>query len=83
VCSSDLFKLAQLLYMRGNLPESRLYLADALRMMEPPSAEALWLGIRLERRLGNRVAEGSYAAQLRSRYPASPEYQDFLKGRFE
>ncbi len=77
------FKLAQLLYMRGNLPESRLYLADALRMMEPPSAEALWLGIRLERRLGNRVAEGSYAAQLRSRYPASPEYQDFLKGRFE
>ncbi|MDD2883899.1 MAG: type IV pilus biogenesis/stability protein PilW [Dechloromonas sp.] len=77
------FKLAQLLYMRGNLPESRLYLADALRMMEPPTAEALWLGIRLERRLGNRVAEGSYAAQLRSRYPASAEYQDFLKGRFE
>lgn len=77
------FKLAQLLYMRGNFQESRLYLADVLRMMEPPTAEALWLGIRLERRQGNRVAEGSYAAQLRSRYPASAEYQEFLKGHFE
>jgi type IV pilus assembly protein PilF len=58
-------------------------LADALRMMEPPTAEALWLGVRLERKLGNRANEGSYAAQLRSRYPTSPEYQEFLKGNFE
>jgi type IV pilus assembly protein PilF len=51
-------------------------------MMGQPSAEALWLGVRLERKLGNRVAEGSYAAQLRSRHPTSPEYQEFLKGNF-
>jgi len=52
-------------------------------MMEPPSAEAIWLGLRIERKLGNKVAEGSYASQLRSRYPSSPEYQEFLKGNFE
>ena len=51
--------------------------------MEPPSADALWLGLRLERRQGNRAAEAGYASQLRGRYPTSPEYQEFLKGNFE
>ena len=51
--------------------------------MEPPPAEALWLAIRLERRLGNQQAEAAFASQLRSRYPTSPEYQEFLKGNFQ
>lgn len=76
------FQLASLFYQRGNFEESRVYLTDSLKMMGQPSAEALWLGVRLERKLGNRVAEGSYAAQLRSRHPTSPEYQEFLKGNF-
>lgn len=77
------FQMAKLLYKRGTLEESRVYLNDALKMMEPPSAEALWLGVRIERKLGNRAAEGGYASQLRSRYPTSLEYQEFLKGNFE
>lgn len=76
-------QLAKVFYRRGILEESRVYLNDALRMMEPPTAEALWLGLRLERKLGNRSAEGGYASQLRGRYPTSPEYQEFLKGNFE
>ncbi len=76
-------QLARLFYKRGILEESRIYLNDAIKQMDPPSAEALWIGIRLERKLGNRNSEGSYAAQLRSRYPTSPEYQEFLKGNFE
>lgn len=76
-------ELAKLFYQRGINEESRIYLNDALKQMEPPTAEALWLGLRLERRLGNRGGEGGYAAQLRSRYPASPEYQEFLKGNFQ
>ncbi|HSG24444.1 MAG TPA: type IV pilus biogenesis/stability protein PilW [Azonexus sp.] len=77
------FQMAKLLHKRGTFEEARLYLADVLKMMEPPTAEALWLGVRIERKLGNRVAEGGYASQLRGRYPASPEYQEFLKGNFE
>jgi type IV pilus assembly protein PilF len=42
-----------------------------------------WLGVRIERKLGNRAAEGGFASQLRSRYPSSMEYQEFLKGNFE
>lgn len=77
------FQLASLLYRRGVLEEAKIYLNESLRAMEPPTPEALWLGLRLERKSGNKVAEGGYAAQLRSRYPASSEYQEFLKGNFE
>ncbi|WP_434515774.1 type IV pilus biogenesis/stability protein PilW [Dechloromonas sp. ARDL1] len=77
------YELSKVFYRRGIFEESRIYLNDALKMMEPPSAEALWLGLRIERKLGNRVAEGSFASQLRSRYPSSTEYQEFLKGNFE
>ena len=77
------FHLADLLYRRGNLSESRVYLAETMKAIDPPSAEMLWLALRLERRLGNRAAEATHATQLRNRYPTSPEYQEFLKGNFE
>lgn len=75
--------MARLMFKRNLLEEARRHLSEALRMMEPPSADALWLGLRLERKLGNSAAEGSYAAQLRSRYPASNEYQNFLNGKLD
>lgn len=77
------FHLAKLFYQRGNNEEARIYLNDGLKQMEPPTPAALWLGARLERKLGNRNGETGYVAQLRSRYPASEEYQEFLKGNFQ
>ncbi len=77
------YQLANVFYLRGNLDESKVYLNEAVKAMEPPTPEALWLGIRLERKLGNKAGEGNYASQLRSRYPTSKEYQLFLKGNFE
>lgn len=77
------FQLANLFYQRGNLDEAKIYLNEAIKAMDTPSAEALWLGVRLERKLGNKAGEGSYASQLRNRYPTSLEYQAFLKGNFE
>jgi len=75
-------QLAQLFYQRGIYEEARIYLNDALKLIEPPSSEALWLGVRIERKLGNRSGEGVYVSQLRSRYPTSLEYQEFLKGNY-
>lgn len=77
------YQLARLFYQRGVFEESRVYLNEALQQMESPPAEVLWLGLRLERRLGNRNGESGYAARLRSRYPTSAEYQEFLKGNFQ
>ena len=77
------YQLANLFYLRGNLDEAKIYLNEAMKAMDNPSAEALWLGVRLERKLGNKAGEGNFAAQLRSRHPTSLEYQAFLKGNFE
>lgn len=76
-------QLASLLYLKGNYDEARYHLSEALKLTGEPSVEAAWLGLRIERRLGNKAAEGSYAALLRSRYGTSNEYQEFLKGNFE
>jgi type IV pilus assembly protein PilF len=48
-----------------------------------PNAESLWLALRIERKLGERVAESSYATQLRRRYPASPQYQLLQRGAYD
>lgn len=76
-------QLANLTYRRANFEEARRLITEVLKVMEPASADALWLALRIERKLGNRNAESSFAAQLRSRYPNSQEYQEFLKGNFE
>jgi len=46
-------------------------------------ADALWLALRVQRRLGERTHEASLAAQLRRRFPGSPEYAAFERGAFE
>lgn len=76
-------QLATVSYRSGKFDDARQRVGSALRIMDQPTAEALWLALRIERKLGNREAESGFAAQLRSRYPGSPEYQEFLKGNFE
>jgi type IV pilus assembly protein PilF len=60
-----LLQMAGINYQRGHLELAKQQLAELLRKTEP-SAEALWLGVRIERRLGNRVAEARYGNQLRN-----------------
>lgn len=43
----------------------------------PQTAQSLWLGIRLERRFGDRDALASYELALKRLYPDSPEYQQY------
>lgn len=45
------------------------------------TAQNLWLALRIERNLGNRNAEQSYALQLRKRFPDAPETQLMLSGK--
>ena len=44
-------------------------------------AQALWLGVRVERRLGDGEAEANYGAQLRRRYPDSMQTQWLITGQ--
>jgi type IV pilus assembly protein PilF len=75
--------LAQLAYREGNLTEARNRLMEVWQTGGTPSPEALWLGVRVEHKLGHDVEAKSLTAQLRRLYPNSMEYQEFLKGTYE
>jgi type IV pilus assembly protein PilF len=74
--------MAQLRYRGGRYDDAKAYVNRFNKVTEP-SAESLWLALRIERKLGDRGAETSFGAQLRRSFSGSREYQDFLKGNFE
>jgi len=77
-----LYQLADIAYRGGRYDQARTHLIRLHQQAEPTAASA-WLGLRTERRLGNRDAEASYASQLGSRFAESNEYQSMIQGKFE
>jgi type IV pilus assembly protein PilF len=77
-----LLHLGQIRYRQGSLDEARKLVARYNRVVSP-SAESLWLAVRVERKLGERFAENSFASELRKRFPGSPEYRALQRGDFE
>ena len=76
------YHLAAIAYRRGAFDTARHYLAEVHELADP-TPDSLWLGVRIERKAGNRDNEQAYAAQLRSRFPTSREYENYSKGQFE
>lgn len=76
-----LLKLGGIRYRQGRMEDARK-LVTRFNTLTAPTAESLWLGLRIERRLGKRVAEQSYADQLRRRYPGSPEFRALERGDY-
>jgi len=77
-----LIMLAGIKYGRGELDLARNLVGRYNKIAEP-TAESLWLALRIERKLGDSSGVASYANQLRRRFPGSKEYQELQKGRFE
>lgn len=69
--------------LRGDRPADARQRIDALHALVEPNAESAWLGLRIERKLGNRSGEARYMGILRSRYPDSDEYVKMSRGEFE
>jgi type IV pilus assembly protein PilF len=78
----SLLNMGQLRYKQGNLDDARRHVARFNKVVEP-TAESLWLALRIERKAGERVAENSYATQLRRRYNGSREYQLLQRGEYD
>ncbi len=78
-----LYGLAEVNYARDDTAAAKQYLTRYVTLVENPGPEALWLGARIEHRLGDRTALANYGMQLRRRYPSSPETKAYLDGRFE
>lgn len=70
--ASAAYNLALLSYKALRLAESRA-LMRVVMQQTAPAPEALFLGMCVERKLGDRQAEQSYVTQLRNRYPDSAE----------
>jgi type IV pilus assembly protein PilF len=77
-----ILQTALLRYRQARYVEARGMVARHAKIAEPSPA-SLWLALRIERRLGQRSAELSYANQLRRRFPESPEYQSLRRGNYE
>ena len=68
-------------FISGNLAAAKLNLSRYMRT-STPTAESLWLGMKIERKAGNRQAAASYASQLNKRFPNSKEAIALRNGEF-
>ncbi|WP_431112524.1 type IV pilus biogenesis/stability protein PilW [Variovorax paradoxus] len=75
------FNLASLLAQREEWSRAQFYIR---RVNNSPSAsaETLWLGIKIERRLNNREAVAQLGGQLQRRFPQSREATAYERGNF-
>jgi len=76
------YNLASLLYRRGEAQRAQ-FIIRRVNNGEFANAETLWLGVRVERRLGNREAAAQLGQQLARRFPDSPQWAAHQRGAFD
>lgn len=76
----SLLELAHLSFEKGNNLQASQYLASHEKLARP-SPRQLWLGIRLQRILGDKDKLASYELALRNMFPGSPEYKAYQASR--
>ena len=74
--------LARLYYVRGDLTKARFYIDRAIKA-DVMAADVLWLAIKINHKLDDKLAEAAMATQLRRRHPNSPEYVLYQRGAFD
>ena len=75
------YNLAALLFQRGEDERAQFYIRR-LNDTELANAETLWLGIKIEKRIGNTTVADQLAQQLGKRFPNSPELGAYRRGAF-
>ncbi|ART48895.1 type IV pilus biogenesis/stability protein PilW [Acidovorax carolinensis] len=75
------YHLSALLLRRNELSRAQFYIRR-INNSEYANSESLWLGIKVERALGDIVASRQLAEQLRKRFPDSREWGAFERGAF-
>jgi type IV pilus assembly protein PilF len=71
--------LAEIQFKRGDVKGAKKTLQNAL--IASPGPDTLWLGIKIERVLGDKDNVASYALQLRQQYPNSEQTRLLLSGQ--
>lgn len=78
--SQAMFALAELNFENADYFSAKKNFADFSQRTENMTAEQLWLGVRINRKVGDKGSEASYTTQLRKRYPETREAQMLLRG---
>jgi type IV pilus assembly protein PilF len=76
------FQLAQLYLARHQLDRANFYF-DLLTKGAEPTAESLWLGLRIAHARGDASAERRLRDELRSRFPNSPQAEAQQRGQYD
>jgi type IV pilus assembly protein PilF len=77
-----LYWLAEAVFQQGRMQDARQWINQLEKALELP-AEATWLALRIERKLGNREAEARYTARLKRVFPTAPETIKMLQGDYQ
>ena len=77
--------LARVYYERRDFQRAGFFLhrLTEVSTLDTLSADSLWLAIRVGRKTGERANEASLLAQLRRRFPGSPEFAAYERGAFD
>ena len=75
------YNLASLLFQRGDFRRAQFYIRR-LNNSNLANAETFWLGVKVERALGDREAMLQLAGQLTRRFGASREAAAYDRGAF-
>ena len=77
------YNLSEVLYREGQYDRALFYVRRINNRQELVSAQSLWLSVRIEHKLGQGEQSKAMGAQLRDRFPDSPEALLFEKGKFD
>lgn len=76
------YLLAEIDYRRGRYEDAREWLRKLHEKIEP-TAETVWLSLRIDRKLGDRRSEAANMGILRGKFRDSPEYLLMMRGAFD
>lgn len=78
--AKSLLAMADISLQQKNFISARAFL-QRYSVLAPHTAHSLWLGIQIERELGDRNALSSYGMSLRNNFPTAEETQLYLKSK--
>jgi type IV pilus assembly protein PilF len=76
------YNLALINYQRGEYTKTRFYI-QRINASEYANAQTLWLGLKTERKLGNRDVYRNLADQLQRKHTGTPEARQYERGQFD
>ena len=76
------YNLALLMFQRADFVRAQFYVRR-INNSDSATSETLWLGIKTERRIGNKEAVAQLSGQLKKRFPQSQEASSLERGAFD